>query len=166
MKGTGMTENRYSIDLHEYTKTGRLLKAALGIICLAVAVWFLISIRGTAASVGTAWIATAFLLLFSVWLIGSGFGLTQRYITVGNGRIILKRDFYRPPVIFTSSSLKAVEFRPLLIIFFSGEKKISLRMGAYYPERSGAVMEAVEGFCRDHNIEIRGDNQNDGESQP
>jgi hypothetical protein len=161
-----MTETRYSIDLHENTRTGRLLKAALGIVCLAVAVWFLFSIRGTAASLGTAWIAIVFLLLFSIWLIGSGFGLTERYITVGDERIILKRDFYRPPVIFTISSLKAVEFRPLLITFFSGERKTSLRMGAYYPEHSAAIMEAVEAFCRQHGIGILGDNQTEGESQP
>jgi hypothetical protein len=161
-----MTETRYSIDLHENTRSGRLLKAALGVVCLAVAVWFLFSIIGTAASIGTAWIATGFLLLFSVWLIGSGFGLTERYITVGNERIILKRDFYRPPVTFTSSSLKAVRFGPLLITFFTGDKKITLMMGAYYPERSAAIMEAVDEFCRQHGIEIREDNQTGEESQP
>ncbi len=106
-----------------------------------------------------------FLLLFGLWMIGSGLGFTERYIRIGNERIVLRQDFYRPAVVFTSATLRAVEFRPLVIDFFTGKKKLSLRLGAYYPERSASIMEAVEGFCRQHGIEIRGDYQIDVDSE-
>ncbi len=48
-KGTDMTDTSYSIELHENTRLGKIMRIVLGVICLAVTVWFIYSIRGTAA---------------------------------------------------------------------------------------------------------------------
>jgi hypothetical protein len=152
-----MADKHYSIELHENTRTGRSLRILLGVVCLAVTAWFVFSVKGTAASVGTAWIAMGFLLLFGLWLIASGLGLTDRYINIGHDRIVLRQDFYRPPVVFTSSSLKAVGFKPVVVDFFTDIKNTRLRLGTYYPERTAAIMEAVEEFCLVHGIEIKRD---------
>lgn len=162
-KGTGMTNTYFSIELNENTSLGRSLRILLGVVCLAVTVWFLCSIRGTAASVTTSWIAMGFLLLFGLWLIGSGLGFTERYIRVGDERIVMRHDFYRPPVIFTPASLRAVEFKPLVINFITDKKNVRLRLGTYYPERSASIIEAVEEFCKRHRIDIKGDNLSAGE---
>lgn len=160
-----MAETYFSIELNENTRLGRSLRILLGVLCLVVTVWFLISIRGTAASVTTAWIAMTFLLLFGLWLIGSGLGFTERYIRVGDERIVLRQDFYSTPVIFTPSKLRAVEFRPLVIDFLTDEKKVRLKLGTYYPERTASIMEAVEDFCKRHGIEIKGDNTSSAETE-
>ncbi|MCA1742271.1 MAG: hypothetical protein LC630_07375 [Bacteroidales bacterium] len=154
-----MADKHFSIELNENTRVGRSLRIILGVACLIVTAWFIFSVQGTAASVGTAWIAMGFLLLFGLWLIGSGLGLTERYITIGHDRIVLRQDFYRPPVVFTSSSLTAVEFKPVVIDFYTDNKNVRLRLGTYYPGRTAAIMEAVEEFCVIHSIEIKRDNQ-------
>lgn len=159
IKGTDMADTYYSIELNENTRVGRSLRILLGVVCLGVTVWFMYSIRGTAASVTTAWIATGFLLLFGLWLIGSGLGFTERYIRIGEERIVLRQDFYKPPVVLTSQKLRAVEFRPVVIEFFTDNKNVRLRLGTYYPDRSAEIMEAVEEFCILHGIEIRRDDQ-------
>ena len=128
-----MKEERYNIDLKETTKPGKIMRIVLGIICLIATVWFLFTVIGTAASITTAWIAVAFLFLFSLWLIGSGLGITDRYVTVGDDRLILRQNFLKPPVVFTSSTLKYVEFRPLRCYFSTGAGKVILRLGTYYP---------------------------------
>jgi hypothetical protein len=151
-----MKDERYNIDLKETTKLGKILRIILGIICLMATVWFLFTIRGTAASIATAWIAVAFLCLFSLWLIGSGLGVTDRYITVGDDRIILRQNFLKPPVVFTSSKLKYIEFRPLTIEFCTSGGKMILRLGTYYPGHSAGIMEAVEKFCINNGVEIKG----------
>lgn len=150
-----MAENRYSIELHENTTTGRTLRVIVGVACIAVSIWFMYSIRDTTASAGTSWIATLFLLLFGAWMIASGLGFTQRYITVGDDKIVLRHYFYRPPVTFTPSLLRAVEFRPLVIDFITETGKITLRMGTTYPGRTASIMEAVEQFCNRHSIEVK-----------
>lgn len=156
-----MADKRYSIDLHENTLIGRVLRIILGIAGIVVAVWYMYSIRGTSASIETAWIAIVFLILFSLWLLASGLGYTKRYIEIGDEKITLRQEFYRPPLSFTTSSLTSVEFKTLIIDFYTGEQKTTLRLGTYYPEQSSAIIEAVEGFCRRHNIEIRGENGKD-----
>jgi len=151
-----MKEVRYNIDLKETTKSGKFLRIALGIICLIATVWFLFSIMGTAASITTAWIAIGFLFLFSLWLIGSGLGITDRYITVGDDMIKLKLNFMKPPVVFTVSSLIHVEFRSLSIEFRTSAGKVTLRLGTFYPGHSASIMKAVEEFCVSNGIKITG----------
>ncbi len=154
-----MADRHFSIELNENTRVGSILRILLGVACLVVTAWFVFSVRGTAASMGTAWIAIGFLLLFGLWLISSGLGLTKRYITVGHDRIVLRQDFFRPPVVFNSSSLTAVEFKPVVIDFYTDNKKVRLRLGTFYPDRSVSIMEAVEEFCILHDIDIIRDSQ-------
>lgn len=154
-----MKETRYNIDLQEESRTGKILRLIFGIACLVVAVWYMYSIRGTAASTGSAWIATGFLLLFGLWMIASGLGYTRRYITISDERIILRQEFYRPPVIFTPSSLKYVEFKPLSVGFITKTGRINLRLGTYYPGHTAFILEAVEEFCKQNDIEIRGEHK-------
>jgi hypothetical protein len=151
-----MAEIKYSIELHENANTGKTLRILLGVACLAVSVWFMYSIRGTAASVGTSWLATGFLLLFGIWMIATGLGYTERYITVGDDRIVLRQYFYRKPVTFSPSTLRAVEFRPVVIEFLTETGKRTLRMGTTYPDRTASIMEAVKQFCNRHGIEVIG----------
>ncbi len=151
-----MNEERYNIDLKETTKLGKILRIALGIICLIATILFLFTIRGTAASVVTAWIAVAFLCLFSLWLIGSGLGVTDSYITVGDDRIILRQNFLKPPVVFTAASLTHIEFRPLAIKFSTSAQKVTLRLGTYYPGHSASIMEAIEKFCSINGVKLTG----------
>jgi hypothetical protein len=152
-----MADTKYTIDLHEDKKTGKILKIIFGIACLAAVTGFMYSIRGTASSTASAWIATAFLTLFGLWMIASGLGYTRRYIIISENKIILRQEFYRPPLIFTPSSLKAVEFKPLTIGFITATGTIKLRLGTYYPENTGSIMESVEEFCLRNNIEVKGD---------
>jgi hypothetical protein len=151
-----MKEERYNIDLKETTKAGKILRIGLGIVCLTATVWFLFTIIGTAASIATAWIAVVFLFFFSIWLIGSGLGVTDRYVTVGDDRIILRQDFLKHPVVFTASTLKYVEFRPLALEFHTDAAKVILRLGTYYPGHTATIMEAIEKFCVINGVKIIG----------
>jgi hypothetical protein len=152
-----MKETKYSIDLHENRKGEKAGRIVLGAACLAVTGWYFYSINGTAASNTTTWVAIAFLMLFGLWMIFSGLGYTSRYIIVAEDRITLRQLFYKPPVIFTPGSLRAVEFRPLTIIFITETGNVSLRLGTYWPENTARILEAVEEFCRHNSVEIRGD---------
>ena len=156
MKGEKMEEKKYSLDMHLITKAGRISRIILGIICLVIDAWFVISIAGTRASTGSAWIAVVFLFLFSLWMIGSGLGYTDRFIIIGEDMVKLRKRSFLPPVTLAASELNYVEFKPLQINFGIGEKTLTLRLGAYFPGHSEGIMEAVVVFCRKNGIEIRG----------
>lgn len=159
-----MKESRYSIDLHENRKGEKAGRILLGAASLAVTGWYFYSITGTAASTTSSWVAIVFLFLFGLWMIFSGLGYTKRYIIVSDEKVILRQEFYRPPLVFTPGSLRAVEFRPLTIIFITESGNVSLRLGTYWPENTARILEAVEEFCMQHSVEIRGDyNPENGE---
>jgi len=151
-----MIEQRYNIDLKETTKPGKILRIVLGIICLIATAWFLFTITGTAASIATAWIAVAFLFLFSFWLIASGLGVTDRYIKVGDDRIIIRRNFWEKPAAFTPATLEYIAFKPLVLEFRTAGENMILRLGTYYPGHSAAIMEAIENFCIKNSVKIIG----------
>lgn len=159
-----MRESRYSIDLHENRRLEKAGRILLGAACLVVTGWYFYSIAGTPAAGTSTWVAMAFLLLFGLWMIFSGLGYTNRYIIVSDEKITLRQEFYRPPRVFTPGSLRAVEFRPLTIIFITESGNVSLRLGTYWPENTARILEAVEEFCMQHSVEIRGDyNPENGE---
>lgn len=151
-----VSDKRYNIDLQEHTRFGKILRITLGIICLIAAIWFLFSIMGTEASVGTAWIAILFLFFFSFWLLGSGINLTDSYIIIGENRILLRQSLLKSPVTFTSATLSYVEFKPLTVEFCTKDSKVTLKLGTYYPEHSVSILNAVEEFCKSNGIETRG----------
>jgi hypothetical protein len=161
-----MKEERYNIDLKETTKSGKILRVALGIVCLIATVWFMFTVRGTPASITTAWIAIAFLFFFSLWLVASGLGITDRYITVGDDRIILRQNFLKPPAVFRASALTHVEFKSLAIDFCTGAEKVTLRLGTYYPGQTADIMEAIEKFCVRNGVKIIGLESGDKNMQP
>lgn len=152
-----MKESRYSIDLHENRRLEKAGRILLGVSSLAVTGWYFYSITGTAASNTSSWVAIAFLFLFGLWMIISGLGYTSRYIIVSDEKITLRQEFYKPPAVFTPVSLRAVEFRPLTIIFIAESGNVSLKLGTYWPENTARILEAVEEFCRQNSVEIRGD---------
>lgn len=149
-----MDEKKYNIDLYETTKLGRVLRVSLGIISLAATGWFIYNVSGTQATEGTAWIAMAFLLVFSIWLIASGLGYADRYIIVSAEKITLRRNMIIPSVIFTPENLKRIELLPLTIRFHTDGRKVTLKLGTYYPEHSAEILKAVESFCLRNKIEI------------
>ena len=152
-----MKETRYSIDLHENRRLEKAGRILLGAVSLVVTGWYFYSIIGTTASGISSLVAMAFLLLFGLWMIFSGLGYTNRYIIVADERITLRQEFYRPPLVFTPGSLRAVEFRPLTIIFITESGNVSLRLGTYWHENTARILEAVEEFCRNNSVEIKGD---------
>jgi hypothetical protein len=153
-----MGEKKYNIDLYETTKLGRILKVSLGVISLIATGWFIYSVSGTEASAVTAWIAIVFLFLFSLWLIISGLGYTDRYIIVGDKKMTLRATVVMYPVIFTPDNLKQVELKPLEILFHGENGKKSLKLGTYYPDHSVEIIEAVISFCQRNEIDIMGIN--------
>lgn len=154
IKGKGMNEIRFNIDLYETSRTGRMLRVTLGAVCMVASVWFVLNISGTGASTASAWIAVIFLFLVSLWLIASGLGYTDRYIIIAEQQMTLRKNRIASPEILTAANLKHVELRPLSVIFFTEAGKRVLKLGTYYPDHSAAIMEAVEEFCSRNNIEI------------
>lgn len=148
---------KFNLDSGEHDKTSRVLKALFGVLCIAAAIATGVMMAGTDKMTTNSYIAISFLALFGIWLIISGLGLTERYLTVSGDTIILKDRAYAPARIIRASDLRELEFSQLKITFrLKTEMAIPLRLGTYYRENSFRLMEAMEQFCTSNGILTKG----------
>ena len=150
---------RFSLDPGEHDRITMVLKAVFGVVCIAAAIITLIVMAGSGHLNLNSLAAIAFIGLFGIWLLATGLGLTERYVTVSGDTIVLKDRAYAPSMIIRSSDLREIGFSQLKITFrLKTEKVIALRLGTYYRENSFRLMEAVEQFCSSNGILTTGIN--------
>jgi hypothetical protein len=154
-----MRQQKFSLEIVERNKITKVSESVFGLLCLAVALWFAMSLQDKPSTV-SAGLAIAFLAFFGIWEILSGTGAVSRYIIIGGENIILKHKTYLPAVTFGPGALKEVKFKPLAIDFCLTKGTVTtIRLGTYYRERSAEIMEAVEKFCHDKMIMTTGNNE-------
>jgi hypothetical protein len=141
------------------SEKGKLVNIArilFGAICIAVAAyWLIFSIKETAGT-GSIWITVAFLAGFGFYLIWAGMGKADRFITIRNDSIILKKYIFLPPSVIQASETALVEFYSLKVRFMlrSG-KDITLRFGTTYYETNEKIFDYLEEYCSQNKIEIK-----------
>lgn len=157
-----MQTQRFNLDLSENNSVSRILKSIFGIICIAVAIILSVMMQQSGESTLSTWVAVAFLFLFGVWLVLKVTGLTDRYVAISDGEIVLKDKFYTPAMVIRASDLEKTGFSQLKVSFFlSSGKVIALRLGTYYRDNSFKLMEAIEEFCNLNGIPATGINSNE-----
>ncbi|NLE34872.1 MAG: hypothetical protein GX622_07200 [Bacteroidales bacterium] len=152
-----METRKFKLDTGEHDTITRVVKTLFGIICIAFAVVTAVIVyRSDRMSTGNV-AAVVFLLLFGIWLVLAGFGLTERYVEISGDSVTLKDRFLVPARSLKPSDIKVIEFGQLKISFLlmSGEV-LPLRLGTYYRENSFMLMEAVEEFCLLNNLATKG----------
>ena len=153
-----MSGQKFSLEILESSKITKVSETVFGLLCLAGALWFALSLRGQPSSAVSSWLAIVFLALFGVWEILSGAGVVSRYITINSDTIILKHKPYIAAITLSAANLREVKFKPLAIEFCLKEGKvITVRLGTYYSERSAEIMETVEDFCLRKSVMITGE---------
>lgn len=152
-----MENRKFSLEVVEKNKITRVSELVFGLLCLAGASWYAVSLQGPSSPGLSGWLAVLFLALFGIWEILSGAGLVSRYIWIATDQITLRHRAWKPPVVLPPSDLAEVKFKPLKVDFcLNGGNVISIRLGTYYSERSAQIMEAVEAFCAENGIKISG----------
>ncbi len=112
-----MENRKFSLEVIERNRITRVSESVFGILCLAGAFWYAVSLQGPASSGFSGWLAVIFLALFGIWEILSAAGLVSRYIWIGTDQITLRHRAWKPPVTLPSSDLAEVKFKPLKVDF-------------------------------------------------
>jgi len=150
-----MEKKYFSLGTSENNRFVKIFQVVSGVVCLAVAIfWLIFNIRSLKAD-GTLWITIIFLSGFGLYQIWSGLGRAIRFIETGPDFIRFKKNPILSPVEMPAGEIERIELFPLNLIFFlKSKKRILLRFGTTYYETNEKVKDEILGFAEINEIPI------------
>jgi hypothetical protein len=143
----------FSLGQPDTNKFVKIFRIIFGVVCFAVAFFWISFNLGTIKSDGTVWITIAFLFGFGFYQIWSGLGKATRFIEIGKGDIRLKKNAILPPVKIEASEISSVDFYPLNVIFIlKSGKRVMLRFGTTFYDINERIIDELLNFCEANNI--------------
>jgi hypothetical protein len=126
-----MENKYYPLGNSEDNRIINSIRIVFGIICIGVAVFWLVFNIRSHETAGTSWITTIFLTGFGIYQILAGLGRATRFIEFGNDFIRLKKNAVFPPAVINVTEFERIELFPMNSIFIlKSGKRIMLRFGA------------------------------------
>ncbi len=150
-----MEKKYFPLGTAESSRIIKVIRIFFGLVCIAVAVfWVHFNLTALKTDV-TLWITILFLLGFGLFQIWSGLGKATRFIEFDNNSIRLKKNAIMPPVEMVSSDIERIEIFPLnVIIYFKSQKKTLLRFGTTYHEQNEKILDELIAFAETNNIQF------------
>jgi hypothetical protein len=150
-----MGEKYFTLGSVENSRLVRIIQIIFGVVCFAVAIfWLTFNTRSLKAD-GTLWITIIFLSGFGFYQIWSGLGRATRFIEIGSDYIRLKKNPILSPVEMPAAAMERIELFPLNLIFFlKSKKRILLRFGTTYHETNEKVKDEIFGFAETNKIPL------------
>jgi hypothetical protein len=150
-----MEKKYFSLSSVENNRMVKIIQIAFGILCIAVAIfWLIFNIRALKAD-GTLWITIIFLSGFGLYQIWAGFGKATRFIEISSDRICLKKTILLPPIELPVEMIQKIEIFPFNLIFFlKTEKKIILRFSTTFHETNEKVKDEILTFANLNAVKI------------
>jgi hypothetical protein len=150
-----MGKKYYFLGSVENSKLVKIIQVIFGILCFAVAIyWLSFNVRSLKTD-RTLWITIIFLVGFGFYQIWSGLGRATRFIEISSDKIRLKKTVLLPFVDLTREEIEKIEIFPFNLKFFlkSGETSI-LRLSSSYYETNAAIKDAIIDFAELNSISI------------
>ena len=150
-----MENKYYSLGTSENNGPVRIIRIIFGIVCIAVAVfWLVFNIKSVKAD-GTLWITVIFLLGFGAYQVWAGLGRATSFIEFGQSYLRLKKHAMLAPSLMNVTEIERIEIFPFnLILFLKSGKRIMLRFGTTYYETNEKVKDEMLRFAESNNIPV------------
>jgi len=150
-----MEKKYFLLSSAENSKLVKIIQIVFGIICIAVAVfWLIFNVRSLKAD-KTLWITIMFLTGFGVYQVWAGLGRATRFIEISSDKVRLKKSIFLPAIEIPAVDIQKIELFPLNLIFFlRSQKRILLRLGTSYQETTEQIKDEILAFADTSSISI------------
>ena len=150
-----MEKKYFLLGSVENNRVIRIIQIVFGIVCLAVAIfWLIFNIRSLKTE-GTLWITIIFLSVFGLYQVWSGLGKATRFIEISSDRIRLKKTIILPAVEMSVGDIQKIEIYPFNLIFFlKAKKRLILRFSTTYQETNEKVKDELLVFGELNSIDV------------
>ena len=148
-----MEKKYYSLGSEENSKLVKLIQIIFGILCFAVAFyWLYFNLRSLKID-GTLWITIIFLIGFGFYQIWSGLGRATRFIEISSDKIRLKKTVLLPFVELDKEDVNKIEVFPFnLKIYLKTGKTLTFRLSSSYYETNAAIKDGILDFAEVNSI--------------
>jgi hypothetical protein len=145
----------FPLSSSENNRLVKIIQIIFGVVCFALAIfWMIFNIKSLKTN-GTLWITIIFLLGFGFYQIWSGMGRAIRFIEIRADKIRLKRNIILPVIELPAGEIEKIELFPLNLIFFlKSKKRIFLRFGTTYQETNEKIKDEILGFAKSNKVPI------------
>jgi hypothetical protein len=150
-----MAKKFFSLEIRETDKLTKIFQIIFGILCVIIAIfWLIFNFRSVKAD-RTLWITVVFLFGFGLFLLFSGFGYASKFIELNTRNIRLKKNSLFPPIYIYADQIDSIEIFPLkLEIIIKPAKKILLRFGISDPEKIDLIKDEIIRFADTNKINL------------
>ncbi len=146
-KTENMKREFFSLDIHQSNKMTRYLQLFFGIICIILAVIWLILVIKVLNSTLSYWIVILFLTGFGYYQINSGLGRAARFIDVNDNIIRLKTNSVMPVRTLKAEDILKIIVHPLSVTFLMKDGgKQNLRFGTTVTDMIGPAKQSIIRF--------------------
>lgn len=153
-----METKYYPLGSAEDNRLVKFFRAFFGVVCVALAVyWLIFNIRAESAT-GSIWVIVFFLTVFGIYQVMAGFGMATRFIMISREAVKIKQNAFLPAEQFSHEDISKIEFFPLKVIFiYKSGKKLQIRFGTINYETNEKIVDELVSFSDLNNIpfEIR-----------
>ncbi len=150
-----MDKAYFSLDTRDDNRLTRIFRVILGILCIAIAIYWSVFNLRTVKQYGTQWITVAFLLGFGGYQIYSGLGYARIFIEFLSEKIRLKKNPVLPHKDIPADTIEKIELFPLNVVFFlkSGTKS-RLRFGISDPDKIEDIKKNIIEFADSNRVSL------------
>ena len=150
-----MGKKYFSLEIRDDNRLTKIFRIVFGLLCCAIAIfWVIYNFRSVKAD-GTLWITVAFLVLFGVFQIYSGFGFATRFIELSANYIKLKKSSLLSATDLPADQIEKIELFPLKVLFYiKSGKKILLRFGISEPEKVELIKDEIISFADSNSLTL------------
>jgi hypothetical protein len=150
-----MEIKHFQLEAKDNSRIVRIFQVVFGILCIIVAMYWIIFQFESLRKDQTLWITIFFLAGFGGYQTAAGFGRITRYIETGPDAVILKLNSYLPAARIEASALEKIELYPLSICFRKvNGKKLILRFGLNYTDIIVPVKDEIMEFAHINHLKI------------
>ena len=150
-----METKYFSLGQAENSKMVEILQVLFGILCIGIAVFWLIFDLRTINATSTSWVTIIFIGGFGLYQIYAGFGFSKRFIEIGPDKISIKKDIMLPAIVISAGEMEKVEIYPFnLVLFLKTRKKVMIRLGTTYQETNEKIKDEILTFSNMNSINI------------
>src|ERR1035437_2967510 len=139
-----MEKKYYSLGSEENSKLVKLIQVIFGILCFAVAFyWLYFNLRSLKAD-GTLWMTIIFLIGFGFYQIWSGLGQAKRFVEINSDKRRMKKTVLLRFVELGKEDIDKIEVFPFNLKFYlkTGITLI-LRSSSSYYETNAAIKDGI-----------------------